>query len=35
VETDLMEREERDLALRNGRVALDFKPYQIRTVKLL
>jgi len=35
VETDLMEREERELALRNGRVALDFKPYQIRTVKLL
>ena len=31
VETDLMECEERELAMRNGRIALDLKPYQIRT----
>ncbi len=30
-----MEREERELAMRNGRIALNFKPYQIRTIKLL
>ena len=30
-----MEREERELAMRNGRIALNFKPYQIRTVKLM
>ena len=35
IETDLMEREERKLTIRNGRITLDFKPYQIRTVKLL
>ena len=35
VETDLMEREERELKLRNGKVALAFKPFQIRTLKLI
>ena len=35
IETDLMEREERRLPVRNGRVALDFKPFQIRTLKLV
>jgi len=30
-----MERDERKLTVRNGRITLDFKPYQIRTVKLL
>jgi alpha-mannosidase len=35
VETDLMEKEERRLPLRNGRVSLYFRPFQIRTVKLL
>jgi alpha-mannosidase len=35
IETDLMERDERKLTVRNGRITLDFKPYQIRTVKLL
>jgi alpha-mannosidase len=34
VETDLMERQERRLAVRDGRIALDFQPFQIRTVKL-
>ena len=35
VETDLMERQDRELAMRNGRIALNFKLYQIRTVKLM
>jgi alpha-mannosidase len=35
VETDLMEKEERRLPLRNGRVTLHFRPFQIRTVKLI
>ena len=35
VETDLMEREERALTVRNGALALAFKPFQIRTVKLM
>lgn len=34
VETDLMEREERKLPVRGGRLSLDFLPFQIRTVKL-
>ena len=35
IETDLMEREERELQLRNGKVSLDFRPFQIRTLKLV
>ena len=35
VETNLMEKEERALAFRDGRVAIDFKPFQIVTIKLL
>jgi alpha-mannosidase len=35
IETDLVEREERPLRIRNGRVTLDFRPFQIRTLKLL
>ena len=35
VETDLMEREERELRLRNGKVALDFRPFHILTHTLL
>jgi alpha-mannosidase len=34
VETDLMERPERRLPVRNGAVALYFRPFQIRTLKL-
>ncbi|MCX7934600.1 MAG: glycosyl hydrolase-related protein, partial [Planctomycetota bacterium] len=33
-ETDLLEREERRLPLRDGRVRLAFAPFQIRTVKI-
>jgi alpha-mannosidase len=35
VETDLMEREERTLAVRKGKIALAFTPFQIRTLKLV
>jgi len=36
IETDLMEREERELPLRKGpKLALSFTPFQIRTLKLL
>ncbi|NQT50750.1 alpha-mannosidase [bacterium] len=35
LETNLMEKEERELPLRNGKVALDFTPFQIRTLKLV
>ena len=34
VETNLMEEEERELPIRDGRVALQFTPFQIRTLKL-
>ena len=34
-ETDLMEHVERELTVRNGSVALSFKPFEIRTVKLM
>ncbi len=33
-ETDLMERPERELKMRGGKVSLHFKPFQIRTLKL-
>ena len=35
VETDLMEHEEGSLIIRNGRIGLDFRPFQIRTLKLI
>jgi len=35
VETNLMEKEERRLPLREGKVAVDFAPFQIRTLKLV
>ena len=35
VETNLMEREERRLPFRDGKVAVDFEPFQIRTLKLI
>ncbi|MCC6487853.1 MAG: alpha-mannosidase [Candidatus Hydrogenedentes bacterium] len=35
LETDLMERVERELTLRSGGVALSFKPFEIKTVKLM
>ncbi len=35
MEVDLMEREEKTLPSRNGRVAMDFRPFQIRTLKIL
>jgi len=35
IETDLMEREERVLKHRKGKVSLTFKPFQIRTIKLV
>jgi alpha-mannosidase len=35
VETDLMEREETRLAVKDGKVKLNFTPYQIRTLKLV
>ncbi len=35
IETDLMEREEKTLSLRDGRVRLTFGPFQIRTLKLM
>jgi len=35
IETNLMEVEERELKLRGGKLALDFTPFQIRTVKLV
>ncbi|MFO7637848.1 MAG: glycosyl hydrolase-related protein, partial [bacterium] len=35
LETDLMEREEQTLEMRNGEVRLDFTPFQIRTFKLV
>ena len=35
IETDLMENEETVLKLRNGKASLDFKPFQIRTFKLI
>ena len=35
VETDLMEREIAEPSVRGGRVLLDFKPFEIRTLKLL
>ena len=34
-ETNLMESEEQELTFRHGKVSLDFKPYQIRTLKLV
>ncbi|MCC6694735.1 MAG: alpha-mannosidase [Candidatus Hydrogenedentes bacterium] len=34
-ETDLMEHHERELTVRNGSIALSFKPFEIKTVKLL
>jgi alpha-mannosidase len=34
VETDLMEREETAIAVRNGRIRLAFRPFQIRTLLL-
>ena len=35
VETNLMEKEEEEVTIRSGKVTLDFKPFQIRTLKLL
>ncbi|MFH1740570.1 MAG: alpha-mannosidase [bacterium] len=35
VETDLMENEEQEIPVRNGKASLDFKPFQIRTLKLV
>ncbi len=34
VETDLLEREEKALTVRNGRLRLAFRPFQIRTLRL-
>lgn len=34
VETNLMEQEEKRLAIKNGKLALEFKPFQIVTLKL-
>ena len=34
VETNLMENELHRLPIRNGKVSLDFKPFEIRTIKL-
>lgn len=35
VETDLMEREERALEIRDGKIELHFHPFEIKTIKLL
>jgi alpha-mannosidase len=35
VETNLMEKVEKRLTVKQGRVSLDFKPFQIRTIKLV
>jgi hypothetical protein len=34
VETNLMEREEHEMTLKDGRMAFDMGPFQIRTFKL-
>jgi alpha-mannosidase len=35
IETDLMEKEETRLAVKDGKVKLNFTPFQIRTLKLV
>jgi len=35
IETNLMEKEEARLAIKEGKIKLDFKPFQIRTLKLM
>lgn len=35
IETNLMEKEEKPLAIKDGKVQLDIKPFQIRTLKLV